>query len=59
MSDHTEFVGRKKPATRYVPVSKFDRRLKTLNRPVPVQEANLPPDTPANEFISKPRTRQA
>jgi len=56
--DYTEFVGRKRPTIRYNGVSKFDRRLKSLNRPVPVEETALPPDSPANEFISKRRSRQ-
>lgn len=58
-SDHTEFIGRKRPATRFNTVSKFDRRLKSLNRPVAHQETMLPSDTPMNEFISKSRTKQA
>jgi hypothetical protein len=58
-SDPTEFIGRKRPNSRYVTVSKFDRRLKSLNRPTVVQEQNLPPDTPTDQFISKPRVNQA
>jgi hypothetical protein len=54
--DHTEFIGRKNSQTRYDPASKFDRRLKSLNRPTKVQEAALPSDTPTAQFISKPRT---
>jgi len=57
-SDHTEFVGRVRPHTRYTPASKFDRRIKSLNRPVPVEELALPPDTPLDEFISKRRAKQ-
>jgi len=57
-SDPTEFIGRKHPSTRYNPVGKFDRRLKSLNRPVPTQETMLPPDSPTDEFISSERTRQ-
>jgi hypothetical protein len=58
-SDPSEFIGRKKPVTRYKPASKFDRRLKSHNRPVNVQESVLPPDSPENEFITKPRSKQA
>jgi hypothetical protein len=57
-SDPTEFIGRKRPNTRFTTVSKFDRRLKSLNRPTAVQEAALPPDTPDDEFITRPRTNQ-
>ena len=57
-SDHTEFVGRKRPNTRYNKVGGFDRRLKSLNRPLPTEERALPPDTPTEEFISKRRARQ-
>ena len=58
-SDPTEFIGRKHPNSRYKPVSKFDRRIKSLNRPTPVQEEMLPPDSPTNEFITKQRGKQA
>lgn len=58
-SDPSEFIGRKRPGTRYNVASKFDRRLKSHNRPVKVQEAVLPPDSPVNEFITKPRLNQA
>ena len=58
-SDHTEFIGRSRPNTRYTPASKFDRRVKSLNRPVPVNESSLEPDTPQDEFISKRRAKQA
>lgn len=54
MSDHTEFIGRKNTDTRYKPASKTDRRIKTLNRPIPVVEGNLPPDTPESQFITNP-----
>lgn len=55
MADHSEFVGRKRPETLYSPVSKFDKRLKTHNRPVAVQPSVLPPDSPTQEFITRPR----
>jgi hypothetical protein len=58
-NDQTEFLGRKNTNTRYKPASKTDRRIKTLNRPMPVVEGNLPPDTPGQQFISKPTNRQA
>ena len=57
--DQTEFIGRKNTDSRYKPASKTDRRIKTLNRPIPVVEANLPPDTPAQQFITKPVNSKA
>jgi hypothetical protein len=58
-NDHTEFIGRKNTNTRYKPVSTTDRRIKTLNRPVPILEANLPPDDPAHKFITQPTNSKA
>ena len=57
-NDHTEFVGRSRPETRYNVKGKFDRRLKSLNRPVPTEEKALSPDTPVDEFISRRRVPQ-
>lgn len=46
------YIDRKNPERRYNPSSKFNRRLRSHDRPVKPSESMLPPDNPGDQFTT-------